>query len=102
MIKQPIIVLLIAMTVMSFHVFADEINVRMMPNKVNNEISHMRLQALLSKSGKKPDPLGNQASMGSVFSKDCNLNIGNSTGKEGLLSKPQSIIITGAVVNKCR
>lgn len=93
--------LTVAILVSSFSTVAEELNVRMMPNKVSNEISHMRLQALMTK-GKKQDPLGSQKNYGSVFGDDCNMNIGNSTGGQGLLSKPQSIIITGPVVNKCR
>ena len=81
---------------------AEELNVRMMPNNVSNQISHMRLQALLSKDANKQDPLGSQKNYGSVFGDDCNLNVGNSTGGQSLLSKPQTIIITGPVVNKCR
>ena len=104
MIKKSTVMLSIAAIIIliPFELLADEINIRMMPNKVNNEISHMRLQAIMSKGDHKQDLLGRQNNMGSVFGDDCNLNIGNSTGNEGLLSKPQSIIITGAVVNKCR
>ena len=79
---------------------AEELNSRMLPNKVNNEITHIRLQALVSKE--RNDPLASQKQLGSVFGDDCNMNIGNNTGGQGLLSKPQTIIITGPVVNKCR
>jgi len=81
---------------------AEELNMRMLPNSVNNDITHLRLQALLQKDSNKLDPLGSQTNLGSTFGDDCNMNINNNTGGQGLLSKPQSIIITGPVVNKCR
>lgn len=84
--------------------FADEddINIRMMPNNANNQINHMRLNALVNKT-KNPDqdPL-KRKTIGSTFNDDCTLNIGNNLSNQGLLSKPQPIIITGPVINKCR
>ena len=73
---------------------------RPMSNDVNNSITHMRLQAMMSKDKKDNDPLGKQT-MGSTFNDDCTLSIGNNEA-QGLLSKPQDIIITGPVINKCR
>jgi len=102
--KRNLVVILASMVIVSaftsFNSKAEELNTRMLSNKVNNDITHIRLQALLSKNS--PDPLGSQKNFGSVFGDDCNMNIGNSTGGQGLLSKPQTIIITGPVVNKCR
>ena len=62
----------------------------------------MRLNAMLNKT-KNPDqdPL-NRKTIGSTFNDDCTLNIGNNLSNQGLLSKPQPIIITGPVINKCR
>lgn len=84
--------------------FADEddINPRMMPNNTNNQINHMRLNALVNKTkNSDQDPL-NRKTIGSTFNDDCTLNIGNNLSNQGLLSKPQPIIITGPVINKCR
>jgi len=99
-----IVALLVNAALVSTSINAEEINTRMLPNDVNNSITHMRLEAILVKNqvNKKPDLLGSQKNYGSVFSDDCNIDIGNNTNNQSILSKPQTIIITGPVVNKCR
>jgi len=81
---------------------AQEINIRMLPNKVKNDITHIRLQSILSKDKKKADPLGGKQTRNGFYNEDCSLNIGNNITGQSLLSKPQTIIITGPVINRCR
>jgi len=82
--------------------YAMDINSRMIPHELNNDITHMRLNAMMSKEKTaQKDRLGKHT-IGSAFNDDCSMSIGAPPVNGWLHQKPQPIVITGPVINKCR